>query len=1007
MLSKTTDVLEHQDLEEEELVWDFLERPIPMGNDQVIECLYVQNPEKKGSGRDLYFLPVYPILDGASSVLCLFLASKDDLGENAMNRQIDRGFFSLNLIYDVPKRFLEKGARRFNNLEGTLSLVQRVENTEVCLCTFQHHGSEKIDFKLPLSAGLSRQILKAIDGSASSLFFKSSFSVRFKQAGLVRHITSYLSLAKFLKLKDLIGKPVRLNIFYKYFDSTSGQYLDAPELFETRGISRKIEKKSVSVLVENKLLSTQMNMAAGKITVVSPWNLAHAGNFDSRINLFKLDHWQINLNDQILDLPLIDDSSATFWVSRKNSTSFLSIPDFSIVAPELNSSFEASPFSFKFYNTGQLDLNGKSVLEGELKLTINHRVSDAAVQAQERVAAGGVTQEIQTEQIVYNLNIPYADSQGKDQFLTISTQEIKLINAERTELIFRFGNDSVRLCYAMIASDNNLSVVKKAELFLTLYFKGYTQVRKHRLDLTQIVGAKLSAIPFIKSRASINRDQDYFDAARNKLVKTSGQEIVFKDAVAKLTRSRQIRPAFIASNFNNSFIRAEKIQAPALNFVQPTKLEPLIEKATYVVQTFVRNISVACYFPCNVFGNYYQEANDGNWTIVGCKPAYRLGEPPDTLYTEIEALRHPKYALYRSRLSPNNFLIVPAGYVIARYEPTIEDKKFKPCIFLYSTLNEVDNTSSWVLDMTLVPDLTLAERSELDQALKEYTPYPPELNYITEIQTKVSEGSLSISKMPGTQVLAFPLQKDIRVTIQTNIESILILLEMLKNNAMIGSFQFTQLDDIKHVVELKPVLNHVAGTWTSGHFEITKIDHVLSFTNHTEARITMEKIRFYLDGQQAFQDMIRTDVVEAGGVLTLDITSIPAYHQVVPYYVVEQANISLEQINKYIEDVTCQLIFIASCDFDTLEIEKLNLKYRLKDASTEYSVVLTRQDNNAEAEFLLPLTVFLIERVVEYKIESIEKTNSEVKSQPDHWTLQDISVDGNIINITSNQIINN
>lgn len=1004
MLSKTTDVLEPQDIGEEVIVWSFSDQTIPMGNDQVIECLYVRDPVKNGSGRNLYCLPIYPILYGTSSALTLFLASMGDLKEETTRRQIDRGFFSLNMRYDVPKRFVEKDARRFSNLDITTNLIQKNGNAEVCLHTVQHHGSESFTFALPLSAVLSRQILEVIDGSNCNLFFQSKIAIRFKRAGIVKYITSYLSLTKFFKLIDTVGKPASLSISYRYFDSPSGQYLNAPDLISTRNLRREVEKKSVSVLMENRLVSRQMNMAADKITVVSPWNLTHAGNFDSRINLFMLDHWLINLNDPIFNLPLVDDSSATFWVSRKNSTTFLCIPEFSIVAPELNSPFEASPFSFKFYNTGQLDLNGKIVLEGELKLTINHRISEAAITAQEEVAADGVTQEVETEQIVYNLKIPFADDQGQDQFLTISTQEIKLISAELTEITFRFGNDSVRLCYAMMASDNNLNLIRKAELFLTLYFKGYTQVRKHRFDFTQIVGAKLSAIPFIKSRASLSRDKDYFDAAKNKLVKTNGQEILFKDAVAKLSRSRQVRPAFVASNFNNSSIQAEKLQATALNFVRPTKLEPLIEKATYLVQTFVRNISLECYFPCNVFGNFYQEASGSNWAVVGCRPAYQLGEPPDTLYTEIEALRHLKYSLYRSRLSPNNFLIVPTSYIIARYEPTIDGKKFKPCIFLYSTINEVDNTSSWVLDMTLVPNLTLAERSELEQALKAYTPYPPELNYITEIQTKNAAGSLSISKMPGTQVLAFPLQKDIRVTIQTNIESILILLEMLKNNAMIGSFEFTQSDNIKHTVELKPVLNDVAGTWTSGHFEIKATGNVLSFTNLTEARIKMEKVRIYLDGNQEFEDVIRTDVVEAGAALTLDMNSIPGYRQVVPYYVVEQTNITIEEINKYIEDVTCQLIFIASCDFDTLEIKKLNLKYRLRNSTTEYSVVLSKQDNNAEAAFVLPLTVFLIDRVIEYKIESFEKINNEVISLPDHWTVQDISTEGNIINITSNQL---
>jgi len=169
----------------------------------------------------------------------------------------------------------------------------------------------------------------------------------------------------------------------------------------------------------------------------------------------------------------------------------------------------------------------------------------------------------------------------------------------------------------------------------------------------------------------------------------------------------------------------------------------------------------------------------------------------------------------------------------------------------------------------------------------------------------------------------------------------------------------------------------------------------------------MKKLRFYLEEEPLTKDVERTDIIEPGATMLVDLDQIPAYKQVVPYYtVLETTNIPIEEVNKYIEDVTCQLIFIASFDFDEQQIKTLGVKYRLKNTTKEYLVQLNKQNNNAEAEFLLPLTEFLIERVVEYKLDKIEKLNNEVVDLPDQWTVLDISVEGNIINITSNQIIN-
>ncbi len=55
----------------------------------------------------------------------------------------------------------------------------------------------------------------------------------------------------------------------------------------------------------------------------------------------------------------------------------------------------------------------------------------------------------------------------------------------------------------------------------------------------------------------------------------------------------------------------------------------------------------------------------------------------------------------------------------------------------------------------------------------------------------------------------------------------------------------------------------------------------------------------------------------------------------------------------------------------------------------------------------MPLTQFLTERILEYRIEKITKSNNAVVAKNDEWSVLDITTSGNIINLTSNHITDN
>jgi hypothetical protein len=328
---------------------------------------------------------------------------------------------------------------------------------------------------------------------------------------------------------------------------------------------------------------------------------------------------------------------------------------------------------------------------------------------------------------------------------------------------------------------------------------------------------------------------------------------------------------------------------------------------------------------------------------------------------------------------------------------------YKPSIILYSAINAVDNTSTWILDCTLVPDISISDRLDLEYALKKYTPYTPNIEYLTEVSVSNASAVLSISSMSNTALSAYPLGKGIRITIETKIESILILLDMLKQNAIDGEFNFTLNDETVLRTQLSPRLDKIAGLWESGHVEKQEGTEGTVLKNIGENKISVSKIRFYK--KDGFTDQNLLVQLDAGA--TTAMPAIPADTQswAVIYEEINPANITLEQINKYIEDVKCQLVFITMFDFANNKIMSIDVGYRLKDAANIFTATLDAENGNIEKTILMPVTNFLIQRIIEYKINSIAKEDGTSQLGGANWIAHDLETEGNIINIQTNLII--
>ena len=944
---------------------------------------------------------IYPFHHGEENKLTLFLEKRPAVTQVGIRDNLERGTFLLKLTYCQPGDFSHHSGKKVPFELVTAELVVMDRSKEIVISSGNAVAGE-LTLLSVLTVSECDDVYAAYSGHESKMHIRSKCKIGVN--GILTNIESVIRLDillrdyKYDKYQNQLMK-----IAYKYFDPVQNEYCDMPAKYLVNGSSRGIAS-STAFLNQHKITSMQVVAKPTVSNKLSAAHLATTGIYNEKIRLHMVDDWEMAIkpNGKIKDYPIVNDNTADFWINRNNNQEWLAIPGFTIVAPALSQDFTNSPFSFVFRNLGP-DQGGKPVLEGEIKLTVSQAVTDEIKTQAAKVDSAKTIREISLQNISFTLGIPYIGADQVQKNLLVTTQESANAGDGKTSLIFRLNNNAVRACYSSISSDTSQQGYLPLKLSIDISFYGYSVEERNKLNFANIVNSRISAIPIVRLNQRAIDGDNYFDSATNRLIKKNGEVVTYSDtAIRDVTPKAQMAKIQAISKIHSSFV--SNVIHPDVQLIHSSVL-PVLPPLIYKLQTYQRSIALDVSFPCTTFGNYYQENNAEDYSAVGCRQAYKLGDPPDTLYSEITALNHSSYKVYRSTISPNQFVIKPVSYIIGRHSPgenSIND--YKPCIILYSTIDVVNNTSRWVLDFTLMPDISISDRLELEYTLKEYTPYLPDIQYITEIPVTDATAVLSISRMEDTTLSTYPMDKGIRVTIETKIEAILILLEMLKRNAIDGTFSFTLEDKSVFTVQLNPMLNHIGGIWETGHVELQSGNPGNFLKNISESRINLSKIRFYLKDkllEQNFNVAIESQA-------TLPLNELPdGVIQWAAYYSQEDpVVIELEQINKYIEDVKCQLIFITLIDFKAKNISEIGIGYRLKDSSEQFNAVLDAVNNNCEKMLLMPITNFLAQRIIEYRVSSVTPDGGAPAAGNGVWITHDLALEGNIINIQSNLITN-
>ncbi|GAB2659653.1 hypothetical protein GCM10027036_11600 [Flavihumibacter cheonanensis] len=818
------------------------------------------------------------------------------------------------------------------------------------------------ELKLLLKEGTTNRLLleKTFSGTATSLQgvldAKAGnallLAIQQKKSGLSLHLVSdvvdpgsqhqYRINSK-LQLEELIRAFDQFQVQFKYFDPAYNNYRLIPEQIKTSDKTRAIQTTAAGKMEKGKILNASFAQVAAVALPLPVLQKQDQLKYDNRIKLHLLNNWSIAISgaETIKNYPIVTDDSSQYWLNRWNQQEVLILTEPLLAIPNLQTPPEQAGFRFLFRNTGLTDSNGKPILEGSLQVTLSHIISESVKAKAEAAFPGKGISAIQFDQISYLLTIPYVNDAQETVNLQLSPGKITMLDNGQTQLVFHLLNNAIRMCYAAISGTQ-----PKLKLQVAMAFSGYSKLEPQLLQLNSIVGTKLS--------------------------------------LTKLNRG--VKPAW-----NN---RIETL-------LQPVVLAQLIEPAVqYKIQSYVRSKEVDLHFPCTEFGAYFQEESGGVLTAVGCKEAYKLGEVSAVLYTPIPSLESDQYKVYRSTNVPNEFLVVPTQYIIGRQ--SVEDngrQLLKPMILLYSTLDAVSGTSKWVLDATLIPDMSLIQRHTLKKACAKLTPYPPQIQYLTEIPMGTSEAVVSLDQMTGTTTNIYPYGEYLRMTIETDISSILILLEMLKRDAINGLLSINLPEQEKYSTRIVPSLQQIGGEWNMGHCVFSYDGKgKLKLSNQTECRLQLSGITGLLDLEEE-EEMELAAEMDAFGELEKTVPELGYQGFIADYRLVDPVPVELEQINQYIEDVQCQVIFICTSDLKEAGLATIEISFKLKGQTEPQKIELSAEERSQEVYIQMPVTHFLMERIIEYKISKLVKTDNSETIPTTGYSEQDLSEKGNFISI--------
>jgi hypothetical protein len=690
-----------------------------------------------------------------------------------------------------------------------------------------------------------------------------------------------------------------------------------------------------------------------------------------------------------VSLPILG-NGGPLWSDRVRPSLRWYAPAFAITMPAPNAASDASPFLFRFTQSGVIGgANPRPGLNGSVRFTLQKTMPDAVQTA--LALHEFEARAVPTESLAVSLELPFRDASSGATITQLLPAKIDGSGDTLTATVDLL-DDWVRLCYGALAYPNFQS--QPPRIVVTYAYRGYLAITGN--DRPPFVwGGKIAQYIVAPRPEDVpaNVAKPVYSLAENKLYLSAGELHFSREApAASSVAARNVMVAAASSHIAAAVVAAP-IAHPALEY--SPAMVGLFHTTRYVTTSGVSEQRTDAVFACSTYGNFYVQSGPNGDMPIGCQDALRLGQIPYKQFDEIGELATPQYKVYRSLQQPGRYMVVPAGYRITRYAATEgSDKAFRPVILLYGVLDPDPSKNRYYFRSTLQPDLPYASWRQLQEKLVPYAPsgQTPFIEFPTDPSVQASTNYAWNIPAGISQPEAEQMWDGFQVSISANLTDSLLLKTLIDTTGITGLATF-QLPDGLAISSQLSLDTLIAGPWAGGPVSVALGSGVATLTNNIEQPVNVTDM-FTVSGSAPGQRKPVNVQIASHASAQVPLTS-PASDAYVAYAPVA-ARLSLAELDIFSEDVLTHLIFANQISYANHALARLDGKVKLKNVDHVYPVALT-EGQSSSVDITLPLSTYLENQVAQFQITKTPTTGPAVSTE---WIDWDLQAKGNIVSLT-------
>lgn len=638
--------------------------------------------------------------------------------------------------------------------------------------------------------------------------------------------------------------------------------------------------------------------------------------------------------------PLVSRVDAPLWMDRWDSTTAWYLPVLTPVRPEPTVGIDESPFRFEVRPDVGHTADGTQALTATVTVRLRPEQSAATTAALEATEYATV-RPVPLTGITVQLGVPFRDQGGTAKVEMVTAEEVVADGVlgepgSSVTVTFRLLDSWARLAYGALSTPGFQA--SPPVVSVSASFEGWSEQ-----------GRRPTVLGLDKRWA------------------LSG--FATRDAAPA------VRPtaALLATPLVSASIR------PAWQF-RPELLDRL-DTTTYAWRQFDSTSRAELVMPCAELGSLYREWRDDAWHDVGCRPALQLGEVEHRTYAPLDvdaAGAHAK--VYRSLRSPGRFLVVPAVYAVGRYGADAGDRAYRPRMLLHSSVDDEDPTEiRCVLAASLEPVLPPFLRSALLAELREEHHPDAVLEYLPDAGEPVDVRWA----VPGaTSLESVTTDTGFDVVCTTDLAGFLALRSMIERDGLSGVAEVDLPGGVRVSTRLKIGLSDVTGPFQGGPVELVAEGDRVRVTNRCGQRTAVLAL-----ASRGAEVVEVGQVLEPAASVTCDAGG-TAVAELDVVYEHDRGRESLDEVRAYIEDLQVGVLFVSVADPASDGLAGLEIRTRFLGRDDPEPLVLTSDRRDGERSYVLPLTAFAADPVLEFVVVAVAPDGTRQESPTVSWPVR-------------------